>query len=75
MATKKYRKRKKKGHASSRMMTGTIQPGEVPSDADLDAEAVAKLPPEQRKQLRAVFGQEAADDEREGEPPVAPVGH
>ena len=45
MATKKYRKRKKKGHDSSRMMTVTIQPGEVPSDADLDAEA-ASLPTE-----------------------------
>ena len=45
MPMKKYRKRKKKGHGSGQMMTVTIQPGEVPSDADLDAEA-ASLPQE-----------------------------
>ncbi len=41
MATKKYRKRKKNRHGDSPIMTVTIQPGEVPSDADLDAEAAA----------------------------------
>ncbi|MCH7849311.1 MAG: transcription termination factor Rho [Planctomycetes bacterium] len=41
MATKKYRKRKKNRHGESPIMTVTIQPGEVPSDADLDAEAAA----------------------------------
>ena len=41
MATKKYRKRKKNRHGDGPIMTVTIQPGEVPSDADLDAEAAA----------------------------------
>ncbi|MEE8154978.1 MAG: Rho termination factor N-terminal domain-containing protein, partial [Phycisphaerales bacterium] len=41
MATKKYRKRKKNRHGDNPIMTVTIQPGEVPSDSDLDAEAAA----------------------------------
>ena len=36
MATKKYRKRKKNRHGESPIMTVTIQPREVPSDADPD---------------------------------------
>lgn len=40
MATKKYRKRKKR-NSSNPAMTVTLQPGEVPSDEELEAEAAA----------------------------------
>ena len=40
MATKKYRKRKKRS-SNNPAMTVTLQPGEVPSDEELEAEAAA----------------------------------
>jgi len=40
MATKKYRKRKKR-NSNNPAMTVTLQPGEVPSDEELEAEAAA----------------------------------
>jgi transcription termination factor Rho len=42
MATRKYRKRRnKKGGATNSALTVTLQPGEVPSDEELEAEAAA----------------------------------
>jgi transcription termination factor Rho len=41
MATRKYRKRRKKGSPTEAAMTVTLQPGEVPSDEQLEAEAAA----------------------------------
>ncbi|MHC4220308.1 MAG: transcription termination factor Rho, partial [Planctomycetota bacterium] len=41
MATRKYRKRRKKTSPSDTAMTVTLQPGEVPSDEQLEAEAAA----------------------------------
>ncbi|MHC4414252.1 MAG: transcription termination factor Rho [Planctomycetota bacterium] len=42
MATRKYRKRRnKKGGATNSTLTVTLQPGEVPSDEELEAEAAA----------------------------------
>ena len=41
MATRKYRKRRKRNSATSSTLTVTLQPGEVPSDEQLEAEAVA----------------------------------
>ena len=42
MATRKYRKRRsKKGPGANAAMTITLQPGEVPSDAELESEAAA----------------------------------
>jgi transcription termination factor Rho len=41
MATRKYRKRRKKSSATDAAMTVTLQPGEVPSDEQLEAEAAA----------------------------------
>ena len=59
MATKKYRKRKKNRHGDGPIMTVTIQPGEVPSDADLDAEGFGgPVPPgtvDRRSVARIVF--------------------
>ena len=41
MATRKYRKRRKRPASSDATMTVALQPGEVPSDAELEAEAAA----------------------------------
>ncbi|MCH8342792.1 MAG: transcription termination factor Rho [Planctomycetes bacterium] len=41
MATRKYRKRRKRNPETSSTLTVTLQPGEVPSDEQLEAEAVA----------------------------------
>ncbi len=41
MATRKYRKRRKKPSSADAAMTVTLQPGEVPSDEQLEAEAAA----------------------------------
>ncbi len=41
MATRKYRKRRKRPASSDAMLTVALQPGEVPSDAELEAEAAA----------------------------------
>ncbi|MHC4274952.1 MAG: transcription termination factor Rho [Planctomycetota bacterium] len=41
MATRKYRKRRKKSGPSDAALTVTLQPGEVPSDEQLEAEAAA----------------------------------
>ncbi|MHC4218893.1 MAG: transcription termination factor Rho [Planctomycetota bacterium] len=41
MATRKYRKRRKKPSAADAALTVTLQPGEVPSDEQLEAEAAA----------------------------------
>ena len=41
MATRKFRKRRKKPGGVPAAMTVTLQPGEVPSDAELEAEAQA----------------------------------
>ncbi len=41
MATKKFRKRKKKSFSNRGPATITLQPGEVPSDEELEAEAAA----------------------------------
>ncbi|MHC4305331.1 MAG: Rho termination factor N-terminal domain-containing protein, partial [Planctomycetota bacterium] len=41
MATRKYRKRRKKSSSADAAMTVTLQPGEVPSDEQLEAEAAA----------------------------------
>ena len=41
MATRKFRKRRKRNPATSSTLTVTLQPGEVPSDEQLEAEAVA----------------------------------
>jgi len=49
MATRKYRKRRKKGPSSEAVMTMTLQPGEVPSDEELEAEAAAIADEAQRK--------------------------
>ena len=43
MATRKYRKRRKKSSAADAAMTVTLQPGEVPSDEQLEAEAGKRL--------------------------------
>ncbi len=49
MATRKYRKRKKRPGDSAAIMTVTLQPGEVPSDESLEAEAAAILEDAQGK--------------------------
>ncbi|MCZ6492642.1 MAG: transcription termination factor Rho [Planctomycetota bacterium] len=41
MVTRKYRKRRKRNPTTSSTLTVTLQPGEVPSDEQLEAEAVA----------------------------------
>ncbi len=41
MATRKYRKRRKRPASSDATLTVALQPGEVPSDSELDAEAAA----------------------------------
>jgi transcription termination factor Rho len=41
MATRKYRKRRKKPSSADAALTVTLQPGEVPSDEQLEAEAAA----------------------------------
>ncbi len=41
MTTRKYRKRRKRPGPSEAAMTVTLQPGEVPTDAELEAEAEA----------------------------------
>ena len=41
MATRKYRKRRKKGGGGDAALTVTLQPGEVPTDEELEAEAKA----------------------------------
>ena len=41
MVTRKYRKRRKRPASSDATLTVALQPGEVPSDSELDAEAAA----------------------------------